>query len=122
MKLKLRIPILVAGVMAGVLSYWLNAYNEFKVLGIHIYAIALVTTGVASYVFSKKYDHDPKIIFQNLIPGFLLAVVGRIAFDISTWDSTSHNLAPLEIIIMFVIISLSTIVGAKIGEVRNPEK
>jgi hypothetical protein len=43
----------------------------------------------------------------------------RILFDITFWDSTSHNLAPFEIIFYGIFIVPSAIAGGYIGLLIN---
>ena len=119
MDYQFNIKLLFAGFVSGALSYWLNAYNEMSVMGVHIYGIAVVSTIIISYLLASKFKYATKPIIQNMVFGFLLAVVGRIIFDTTMVDSTSHNLGPIEILIMFFIVSVSATVGSKIGEIHK---
>lgn len=118
MDFNLNIKILVFGVLCGALSYWLTGYNETSVFGIHIYIIAAATVSISGYVLASKFKYETKPIIQNLVFGFLIALVGRIIFDTLTVSSTSHNLAPLEILIIFLIVSIASTIGSKIGELN----
>ncbi len=121
MDYQFNLKLLLAGILAGALSYWMNAYNETSLMGVHIYRIAVVSTIIISYLLASKFKFETKPIIQNMVFGFLLSVVGRIIFDTVTIDASSHNLGPIEILIIFLIVSVSATVVSKIGEI-NTEK
>jgi tryptophan-rich sensory protein len=87
-------------------------------LGVHVYIIAGISVFISGYVLASKFKFDTKSIIQNLVFGFLLALVARIIFDTLTISSTSHNLAPLEILIIFLIVSIASTIGSKVGELN----
>ena len=121
MDYQFNIKLLIAGIIAGGLTYWFNAYNETSVMGVHIYGIAVVSTIIISYIMAAKFKFDTKPTIQNMVFGFLLSVVGRIVYDTVMIDSSSHNLGPIEILIFFLIVSISATVGSKIGEINAEE-
>lgn len=106
----------LSGIIAGALSYWLNGHNETSVMGIHIYVIAVAATSIIAYILVSKFKYDTKLTIQNMVFGFFTAVVIRIIYESVTIESTSTNLAPLDILIIFLIVSVSATLGSKIGE------
>jgi hypothetical protein len=94
---------LLTGLICGALSYWFNAYNVMNIYGISIYYImgisSLLSVLALGFVY-KKYVYSIPLFFSI---GFVISVLGRIFFDLSN-DPTSHNLFPLEIILVLFII------------------
>ena len=88
MDYQFNIKLLLAGILAGAFSYWINDYNSVSVMGVHIYGIAVVSSIIISYLLASKFKFETKPIIQNMVFGFLLAVVGRIIFDTVTIDAS----------------------------------
>ncbi|HET8865763.1 MAG TPA: hypothetical protein VFM80_08685 [Gracilimonas sp.] len=115
MKNKVRIGITLVGLIIGGIAYWFQPYNQMTVLGLHIWLIMGVGAFLSSIVLILYLKEKPLKIAQFVSFGVVLAVLARIIFDITFWDSTSHNLAPFEIIIAGIVTFPSAIAGGYLG-------
>lgn len=111
MKATLKLWIIFIGLIVGGFSYWLNPYNELSLLGVHIYLILCIGSLLASFFIQILSNSNPIKIILFLSLGAIIAIVIRIIYDTAFWDSTSHNLAPFEILITAFIILPSAFVG-----------
>lgn len=104
--------IILAGIMAGGIAYWFQPYNQSTMLGINIWLI--MSTGVFITVFLLKLlsNDKPNKIALLVSSGVILAVFARIVYDVTFWDSTSHNLAPFEIVICAFVVLPVAFAGA----------
>ena len=55
MDYQFNIKLLLAGILAGAFSYWINDYNSVSVMGVHIYGIAVVSSIIISYLLASKF-------------------------------------------------------------------
>ena len=102
-KILILIGITLAGLIIGGIAYWFQPYNQDTVLGINMYLIMTVGAFFAS-LFLTLFVNEKRLIIALLVSlGVVLAVVARIIYDTTFWDSTSHNMAPFEIIICGII-------------------
>lgn len=100
---------LIIGVLCGGLSYWFQPYGDRFVLGINIYLLLgiLTFTGalLTGLAFKKPGGHIPFF----LCAGVLMAVMGRVFYDITFIDKTHHNLWPLEILFVLGVVVPATL-------------
>ena len=111
MKATLKLWIIFVGLIVGGISYWLNPYNELSLMGVHIYLILCIGSLLASFFIQLLSSSNPVKIIFLLSLGTIIAIVIRIVYDTTFWDSTSHNLAPFEILITAFIIFPSAFAG-----------
>lgn len=115
MKNKKRILSILSGFLIGVLAYWLQPYNENAVFGVSIWLILGLGSFIASFILIMIFKKKPYLIALIVSLGIVLAVLARIIYDIIFFDSTSHNLAPLEILITSIVSIPSAIIGVYLG-------
>ncbi len=111
MKSKARIVTTLTGAIIGGMAYWFQPYNQSTVLGINIWLIISVGAFVSSFLLQLFVNEKPAKIALLVSLGVALAVLARIIFDVTFRDSTSHNLAPFEIIICGIVTVPSAFVG-----------
>lgn len=115
MKNKVRIRITLVGLIVGGLAYWFQPYNQDTVLGINMYLIMTVGAFFASFLLKLFGNEKPSKIALLVSLGVVLAVLARIIYDTTFWDSTSHNMAPFEIIICGIITIPCAFAGVYLG-------
>ena len=98
MKAKVKIWIIIIGLIIGGISYWFQPYGQMTVLGIHMYLIWSIGALLGALFLMLFIKKKPSQISLFLSLGVTLAILARIIYDTTFWDSTSHNLAPFEII------------------------
>lgn len=111
MKSKAGIVTTLTGAIIGGMAYWFQPYNQSTVLGINIWLIIGIGAFIASFLLQLFVNEKPAKIALLVSLGVALAVLARIIFDVTFWDSTSHNLAPFEIIICGIVTVPSAFVG-----------
>jgi hypothetical protein len=121
MKSKTTILIIVAGILAGAISSWFNEYNQLTVFGISIRLLLAITSFAASFLMSLFYSESNAKIPLLISAGVLMALAGRIIFDLYI-DSTSHNLFPFEMLISFSISFSCAFVGSFLASLYKKKK
>lgn len=115
MKYKISIIIILTGLLLGGIAYWFQPYNQQNLFGVSIYLIMGVGAFLSSFFITVYQREKPLKISKFISLGVILAVLGRIAFDVTFFDSTSHNLAPFEIIICGLNAFLPALAGGFLG-------
>ena len=111
MKSKTLLLATLTGMLAGAIGYWFQPYNQRTVLGMNMWLVMGVGAFLGSlflFFFLKEKPGNKAALFSLGIAYFVslgvaLAVLARIIYDTLFWDATSHNLAPFEILICFLI-------------------
>lgn len=98
MKTKSNIWLTLLGLVIGAISYWRIPYNEMNLLEIKLWFIVGSGTLIGSFISTIYSNQKPSKIGLLITLGVILSTVIRIVYDSVFWDTTSHNLAPLEII------------------------
>jgi uncharacterized membrane protein YccC len=115
MKNKLRIWITLVGLIIGGIAYWFQPYGQDTVLGINMWLIMSMGAFIASFLLMLFVNEKPPKIALLISLGVALAVLARIIYDTTFYDSTSHNMAPFEIIICGIVTIPSAFVGVYLG-------
>ncbi|GAB2608708.1 hypothetical protein [Belliella aquatica] len=116
MKYKITIAISLIGLLLGGIAYWFQPYNQQDLFGVSIYLIMGVGAFLSSF-FIKIYLKEKPLKIANFVSlGVIMAVLARIIFDVAFWDSTSHNLAPFEIIICGLNAFFPALIGGFLGK------
>ena len=98
MKTKVTIWVTLVGLLIGAISYWRVPYNEMNFLDIKIWVL-VGSGGLIGSLFSTLYFNQKPAKTGLLITlGVVLSVIIRIIYEVTFFDSTSHNLAPFEIV------------------------
>lgn len=108
-----KVGITLAGLIIGVIGYWLEPYVQTDIPG--SFFIWSVGAFFGSLLLKLLVNEKPPKIALLVSLGIALAVLLRIIYDTIFVDSTSHNLAPFEIIICGIITILSAFVGVYLG-------
>jgi len=103
MEKKIRTAITLVGLIIGAIAYWFQPYNQNTVFGISIWLIISLSAFIASFLLKLFINEKPLKIALLVSLGVALAVLARIIYDTTFWDSTSHNLAPFEIVILGIV-------------------
>ncbi len=114
-KIKIRFGITLVGLIIGGIAYWFQPYNQSTVLGINMYLIMTVGAIFASLLLKLFVNEKSPKIALLVSLGVVLAILARIIYDTTFWDSTSHNLAPFEIIFCGIITIPSAFAGTFLG-------
>lgn len=116
MILNKNITALLTGLLAGGVSYWFNSYSGEYFMGLHIYILLVIMVTGGSTVFNITIGDEIRHATLFISVGALAAVLMRIIYDITFWNSHSHNLALFEVLIALAIILPSAYIGASIGK------
>ncbi len=106
-----KYQLILLGFLCGALSSWLNPYNEPRVYGMSVHIIMGVLMLLSAVAMGYRKTMSPPRTALFLVIGFMIAYVLRIVWDISQ-DSSAHNLLPLELILVLVIIVPVSLAGA----------
>lgn len=113
MKNNVGFGITLVGLIIGEMSFWVETYFQSD-----IPVIFLIWSIVAFFgsLFLKLFVNEkpPKIALLVSL-GIVLSVLLRIIYDTTFVDSTSHNLAPFEIIICGFITIPCAFMGVYLG-------
>jgi uncharacterized membrane protein YeaQ/YmgE (transglycosylase-associated protein family) len=115
MKNKVRIGITLVGLIIGGIAYWFQPYDQHTVLGINMWLIMSMGAFVASFILKLFVNEKSPKIALLISLGVALAVLARIIYDTTFYDSTSHNMAPFEIIICGIVTIPSAFAGVYLG-------
>jgi hypothetical protein len=115
MKHKKGIFSALVGLITGGLAYWFQPYNETKVFGVSMWLIMGLGAFLASLLLMMFLTEKTQKIALFVSLGVLLAVLARIFYDTVFWDSTSHNLAPFEILFVLAVTAPCSFIGAYLG-------
>lgn len=98
MKTKVNIWVTLVGMLIGAISYWRVPYAEINFLDIQIWLLVGSGALIGSLFSTLYFNQKPSKVGLLITLGVILAVIIRIIYDVTFWDSTSHNLAPFEVI------------------------
>ncbi len=115
METKVKLGNIGVGLIIGGIAYWFQPYNQMTVLGLNIWLIMSIGSFIASAFIMLYLKEKPLKIALFVSLGVALAILARIIYDTIFWDSTSHNLAPFEIIIGGIVTIPSAIAGVYVG-------
>lgn len=97
MKNKVKILVTFVGILVGAISYWRIPYAEMNFLEINLWLFVGSAALFGSLFSNLLLNQKPWKVGLLITVGVILAIVIRIIYDFTFWDSTSHNLAPFEI-------------------------
>jgi len=98
MKTKAKIWVTLVGMLIGAISYWRIPYAEMNLLEINIWLFVGSGTLIGALFSTLLFNQKPWKVGLLITLGVILSVIIRIIYDVTFWDSTSHNLAPFELI------------------------
>ena len=113
MKTKAAIWTILVGLILGGIAYWTQSYSQLNIQESSIIP-TMWTVGsffgalILMFLLKKK----PWRLALLISCGFILAVFGRIVYDLVFIDPTHHNLAPFEIIICGIFVLPCSFAGA----------
>jgi len=99
MKANVKIWVTLVGILIGAISYWRIPYVEINLLEINIWLFVGSGTLIGAFFLTLFFDQKPWKVGLLITLGVILAIIIRIIYDITFWDSTSHNIAPFEVIL-----------------------
>ena len=115
MDTKNNIATILAGLIIGGLAHWFQPYGQMTILEIHIWWILSIGSFIVSILLKLYLQEKPLKIALMVSLGVVLALLARIIYDVTFWDSTSHNLAPFEFILSGIVAVPSALAGVYIG-------
>ncbi|MGB5244360.1 MAG: hypothetical protein WBN28_10195 [Lutimonas sp.] len=98
MKTNEKIWITLVGILIGGISYWRIPYAEMNYVEINIWLLVGSGALIGALFSTLFFNQKPSKVGLFIMLGVILSVIIRIIYDTTLWDSTSHNLAPFEII------------------------
>lgn len=120
----------LAGVLVGAIGYWFQPYNQPTILGLHIWVVmgvgAFLAAALLLFFLEEKPGNKAGLIALGIAffvaLGVVAAVLARIIYDTLFRDSTSHNLAPFELLICFVVTIPGAFAGALLALFANQHR
>ena len=105
------------GILIGASSYWWIPYDKMNFLDIHLWLLVGSATLIGSLFSTLYFNQKPWKVGLLITLGVILAVIIRIIYDTIFWDSTSHNLAPFEVIFSALQSFPMAFVGAYLAKI-----
>ncbi|MCA0132139.1 hypothetical protein [Winogradskyella alexanderae] len=96
---KLKYWIILVGLVIGALAYWNVPYKELQLNNLNMWLFVGSGTFIGGFVLKLVSKKAPINVALFLMLGVITSIVLRIVYDVSLWDSTSHNVAPFEIVL-----------------------
>lgn len=115
MKKRMAMRAVLTGVLAGGSAYWFMPYNQMAVFDINIFLIMGTVSFLFSLLLMYFQNEKPAKIALFVTLGVNIAVLARIVYDTVFWDSTSHNLAPVEFLLSSIVTLPSAFAGVFLG-------
>jgi uncharacterized membrane protein YfcA len=112
MKKKIKMGIMLVGTLIGAISYWRIPYAELDFSDIKLWLFVGVGTLIGSFFSTLFFRQNPWQVALFITLGVVLAVLIRIIYDVTFWDSKSHNLAPFEMVYSVLQAWPMALVGA----------
>jgi len=100
MKTKLIILIILLGLIIGGISYWFQPYNQMQLIGGFIMIMRCTGFFLGALILMLFIKKEPFLISLFFTFGIMLAYFARFFYDVTFWDSTSHSLAGIEVIVV----------------------
>ena len=113
---KMKIWVTLIGILIGAISYWRVPYNDVNFLDIQLWVLVGSGTLIGSLFSTLYFNQKPSKIGLLITLGVILSVIIRIIYDITFWDSTSHNLAPFEVVFSVLQSLPMAFVGAYLAK------
>lgn len=117
MKSKSKILIVIIGIILGAIINWTIPYEEINLLNFGNWIKLSLSTLVVCLLSVIMVKEKPFHISLLIVTGIILAVIFRIIYDLILIDSTSHNLAILEIFFVIIQSLLPALIGSFIGKI-----
>jgi len=114
MKIKVDIWITLVGVLIGAISNWIHSLHESNLTGTYTLSVLILGSLVGSFLLTLYLNKRYSEIALLVTLGVVLAYIARIVYDTIFWDSNSHNLFPIEIIISLITLP-SAFTGSFLG-------
>jgi hypothetical protein len=112
MKKKIKMVIILVGILIGAISYWRIPYADLDYSYINIWLFVGAGSFFGSFFSTLFFREKPWQVALFITLGVVLAVLIRIVYDVTFWDSTSHNLAPFEMVYSVLQALPMAMVGA----------
>lgn len=108
----------LAGLLVGILTTWLQPYNELDVFGVDFRIITAIAAVIISFIYRLWTGAGTRSTGIYIGTGIVSAFILRIVYD-SFIASSAHNLWTLEIILFVVIAFPAALIGAYLGELTR---
>ncbi|MBT8393953.1 MAG: hypothetical protein HKO81_06875 [Flavobacteriaceae bacterium] len=123
MKNKVIFWVTLIGILIGAISYWRIPYDEMNLSEINLWLFVGAGTLIGSLFSTLLFNLKPWKVGLLITLGVILAVIIRIIYDVTFFDSTSHNLAPFEVIFSGLQSLPTALIGAYLAKgVQNFKK
>jgi len=117
MKPKVTIWLALVGILIGAISYWRIPYDEMNYFEMSIWLFVGCGALIGSIFSTLFFKQEPWKVGLFITLGVVLSVIIRIIYDVAFWDSTSHNLAPFEVILSGLQSLPMAFVGAYLAKI-----
>jgi len=112
MSLKENLLLLAAGLLPGAIAFWINAYNDYDVLGIDQRIVLAAGTLLVAFIARLLTKKETLALATFIAAGVILAFLFRVAYDTTFIDKTHHNLLPFSIFLYSVISFPAAFLGS----------
>lgn len=109
----------LTGILIGGLAYWFQPYNQTTLLGVNIWLIMGIGAFLGALLLIIFLRGKPSKIALLVALGVVIAIFARILYDTLFWDSTSHNLAPFELLLAGFVTVPCAFTGVYLGVLIN---
>ncbi|WP_228850494.1 hypothetical protein [Aegicerativicinus sediminis] len=116
MKTKVKFLITLIGFLIGAVSYWRTPYKELNLLDTQMWILFVFGTLIGSFILNLYLNNKPIKVAILISLGVVLSVIFRILYEITFMDTSSHNLAPFEILVSVIQTLPMSLLGAYLGK------
>ena len=116
LKTKVKFLITLIGFLIGAVSYWRTPYEELNLLDTQMWILFVFGTLIGSFIVNLYLNNKPIKVAILISLGVVLSVIFRILYEITFMDTSSHNLAPFEILVSVIQTLPMSLLGAYLGK------
>jgi|GEM_PF-7078098 len=115
--MKIPLYIMLSGLTSSAIVYWPVSYSELSMMDKSNWLVLGLISIIITMLLSRFFIRQKKILLALYFSlGATLAILLRIQYDTITIDSSSHNLALIEILIVFFQSFPAALLGAYLGK------
>ena len=107
--------IVFTGVLIGAVSYWRVPYADLNLNDLSTWLFVGSVSFIGGFVLKLAFRQAPFKLGLFTMLGVVASILLRIIYDVIILDTSSHNMAPIEIIITALQSFPVAVVGAYIA-------
>jgi hypothetical protein len=125
MAFKENLLLLAGGLIPGAIAFWINAYNDYNVLGIDQRLVLAAATLLVAFIARLLTKKQTLTVATYIAAGVVLAFLLRVTYDTTFIDKSHHNLLPFSLFLYSIISFPAAFLGSLMAQLvtgRNKSK